>query len=212
MDPSSTVEGDDDETARMKAVETMYNKEMETLNKLRRVLAKKNQEIASLRRRIDEVPTRAELLQFQHRFVELYELSSEKHIETKKFFELYNSINQSYEFMTTEVKLLNNIIESFPTAVLKGGPSARQEFLTKLESILDGVAQNKKHVEGEIENVTQMKDSLNKKYMAAVDAQRLYVKLKKEFKEESIKNEKLSEMKEEIEKRAADQESTQEEQ
>lgn len=208
LDPSSSsssTDVDDEETRRMKAIEAMYNKEFETLNKLRRVLAKKNQELASLRRRIDEVPTRAELLQFQHRFVELYELSSEKHIETKKFYELYNSINSSYEFMQTEVKLLNNIIESFPSAVLKGSLASRSDFLTKFEGILSGVSQNKVHVEKEIENVNMIKENLNQKYMAAVDQQRLYVKLKKEFREESMKNEKLTEMKEELEQKQQQQ-------
>ena len=34
--------------------------------------AKKNREISSLQRRIDEVPSRSELSQYQRRFVELY--------------------------------------------------------------------------------------------------------------------------------------------
>ena len=34
--------------------------------------ARKNREISSLQRRIDEVPSRAELSQYQRRFVELY--------------------------------------------------------------------------------------------------------------------------------------------
>lgn len=34
--------------------------------------ARKNREISSLQRKIDEVPSRAELTQYQRRFVELY--------------------------------------------------------------------------------------------------------------------------------------------
>ena len=34
--------------------------------------ARKNREIALLQRKIDEVPSRTELSQYQHRFIELY--------------------------------------------------------------------------------------------------------------------------------------------
>lgn len=34
--------------------------------------ARKNREIAGLQRKVDEVPSRAELTQYQRRFVELY--------------------------------------------------------------------------------------------------------------------------------------------
>ena len=40
----------------------------------KQVLARKNQEIAKLTRAIDDIPTRAELLQYERRFVELFEL------------------------------------------------------------------------------------------------------------------------------------------
>ena len=45
----------------------------EKLAKIRLLLAAKNRQVASLTRKIDEVPTRAELTQYQKRFVELYE-------------------------------------------------------------------------------------------------------------------------------------------
>lgn len=38
------------------------------------VLAKKNQDIAAVLRQIDDIPTRAELIQYERRFVELYSL------------------------------------------------------------------------------------------------------------------------------------------
>ena len=195
LDPSAAAaaatEGaapEDEETARMRAVERMHAAELENLNKIRRVLARKNQEIAGLNRRIDEVPTRAELLQYERRFVELYELSSEKHVETKKFYELYNSLNASYDFMTTEVKLLNSVIEGFPGAVLKGSPAARAEFITKFEAILAGVASNKAHVAAESAEVATRKDLLVAKYNTLLDKQRHYFKVVKEFQDECVRN------------------------
>ena len=194
LDPAADADGstpEDEETARMRAVEKMHASELENLNKIRRVLARKNQEIATLNRRIDEVPTRAELLQYERRFVELYELSSEKHIETKKFFEMYNALQASAEFMSTEVKLLNSIIEGFPSAVSKGNAASRQEFLAKFEKILEGVAANKAHVSSEAAAVSARKDLLVEKYNALLEKQRHYFKIVKEFQEACYANETM---------------------
>lgn len=193
LDPSSSTatSGDDEEVARLKAVETMYTSEMDQLQRLRRVLARKNQEVAHLSRKIDEVPTRAELLQYERRFVELYELSAEKHSETKKFYDMYNATNQCYEFMQTEVKLLNSIIEGYPAAVIKGSPASRADFLNKLEQILQGVAANKEHVAKEQTAAEAQKEALQLKLNALLDKQRAYFKAVKLFQEECFKNEQL---------------------
>ncbi|XP_021551472.1 coiled-coil domain-containing protein 93 isoform X4 [Neomonachus schauinslandi] len=53
-----------------------YNMEKEKLYKIRLLQARRNREIAILHRKIDEVPSRAELIQYQKRFIELYRQSS----------------------------------------------------------------------------------------------------------------------------------------
>ena len=53
-------------------VETQWKEDNKKLAKIRLLLAAKNRQVASLTRKIDEVPTRAELTQYQKRFVELY--------------------------------------------------------------------------------------------------------------------------------------------
>ena len=58
-------------------VEKQWIEDSEKLAKIRLLLAAKNRQVASLTRKIDEVPTRAELTQYQKRFVELYEQVSE---------------------------------------------------------------------------------------------------------------------------------------
>ncbi|KAG8534638.1 hypothetical protein GDO81_018953, partial [Engystomops pustulosus] len=52
--------------------EQQYRAEREKLQKIRLLLARRNREIAILQRKIDEVPSRAELTQYQKRFIELY--------------------------------------------------------------------------------------------------------------------------------------------
>ncbi|XP_073490681.1 coiled-coil domain-containing protein 93-like, partial [Aquarana catesbeiana] len=52
--------------------EQQLKAEQEKLQKIRLLLARRNREIAILQRKIDEVPSRAELTQYQKRFIELY--------------------------------------------------------------------------------------------------------------------------------------------
>lgn len=60
--PSENAIGDSEE----------FKAEMEKLRELRLHIAKKNRSIVSIQRKLDEVPSRAELAQYQRRFLELY--------------------------------------------------------------------------------------------------------------------------------------------
>jgi predicted nucleic acid-binding Zn-ribbon protein len=55
-------------------------------------LAAVNKRHAELSRKYDAVPLRAELVQYQRRFVELYDEIAAKHRETKQYYTLYNSL------------------------------------------------------------------------------------------------------------------------
>lgn len=47
-------------------------KHLDTIKELRLQVAKKNRSIAALQRQLDDIPSRAELAQYQRRFLELY--------------------------------------------------------------------------------------------------------------------------------------------
>jgi hypothetical protein len=51
---------------------TQFEEEQQRVQKLRLLLAKRTRSIAALQRQLDEVPGRAELAQYQRRFLELY--------------------------------------------------------------------------------------------------------------------------------------------
>lgn len=68
--------------------------------------ARKNREIALLQRKIDEVPSRAELSQYQRRFVELYNQVSSTHRETKQFYTLYNTLDDAKRYISKEVSIV----------------------------------------------------------------------------------------------------------
>lgn len=122
-------------------------KEKERLHLIRMQLAKKNRAIVSIERKLDNIPDRTELAQYQRRFVELYsqgklidaiDLSiitmifiefryirksnlktfifisvSAKHRETKQYFTLYNTLNDTKQYLTKELSLLNSIYENY---------------------------------------------------------------------------------------------------
>ncbi|KFP66325.1 Coiled-coil domain-containing protein 93, partial [Cariama cristata] len=84
-------------------IEQQYKTEKDKLQKIRLLLARRNREIAILQRKIDEVPSRAELTQYQKRFIELYSQVSATHKETKQFFTLYNTLDDKKVYLEKEV-------------------------------------------------------------------------------------------------------------
>ncbi|ELK25698.1 Coiled-coil domain-containing protein 93 [Myotis davidii] len=87
-----------------------YNMEKEKLYKIRLLQARRNREIAILHRKIDEVPSRAELIQYQKRFIELYRQISAVHKETKQFFTLYNTLDDKKVYLEKESSALDCVI------------------------------------------------------------------------------------------------------
>ena len=71
--------------------------------------ARKNREISALQRKIDEVPSRAELSQYQRRFVELYNQSTYQH--TLPTYTLQRT--PDFTIPLTEVERRANIIYNF---------------------------------------------------------------------------------------------------
>ena len=64
---------DSEESERIAKIEAMFKTDKKKYDKVRKVLASRNQDIARIRRKMDGFPSRAELLQYEKRFVELYE-------------------------------------------------------------------------------------------------------------------------------------------
>ncbi|XP_015357195.1 coiled-coil domain-containing protein 93 isoform X4 [Marmota marmota marmota] len=166
-----------------------YNMEKEKLYKIRLLQARRNREIAILHRKIDEVPSRAELIQYQKRFIELYRQISAVHKETKQFFTLYNTLDDKKVYLEKEISLLNSIHENFSQAM--AFPAARDQFLRQMEQIVEGIKQSRMKMEKKKQENKMRRDQLNDQYLELLEKQRLYFKTVKEFKEEGRKNEML---------------------
>ncbi|CAN2389061.1 Coiled-coil domain-containing protein 93 [Pristimantis euphronides] len=178
-----------EEKERSSLFEQQHKAEREKLQKIRLLLARRNREIAILQRKIDEVPSRAELTQYQKRFIELYGQVSATHKETKQFFTLYNTLDDKKLYLEKEVNLLNSIHDNFQQAMASFG--TREQFLRQMEQIVDGIRQNRNKMEKKKQENKMRRDQLNDEYLEMLEKQRLYFKTVKEFKEECRKNEVL---------------------
>ncbi|XP_030642005.1 coiled-coil domain-containing protein 93 [Chanos chanos] len=179
----------DDQKERRQLIERQYTTDREKLQKIRLLMARRNREIAILQRKIDEVPSRAELTQYQKRFIELYSQVSATHKETKQFFTLYNTLDDKKVYLEKEVNLLNSIHDNFQQAMASSG--AKEQFLRQMEQIVEGIKQNRIKMEKKKQENKMRRDQLNDEYLELLDKQRLYFKTVKEFKEECRKNEML---------------------
>ncbi|XP_068741616.1 coiled-coil domain-containing protein 93-like isoform X1 [Montipora capricornis] len=184
---SQGSEDDNEEKERSELISKQYEADKAKLAKIRLLLARKNREISLLQRKIDEVPSRAELTQYQRRFLELYNHVAGTHKETKQFFTLYNTLDDTKLYLGKEVNLLNSIHDNFEQAM--SSPSNKEQFLKQLESIVKGIVDNKDRIEKKKVAEKQKRDTLNQQYLEIVEQERLYYKTVKDFTEECHKNE-----------------------
>eukprot|EP00003_Mantamonas_plastica_P005567 TRINITY_DN1448_c0_g2_i3.p1 TRINITY_DN1448_c0_g2~~TRINITY_DN1448_c0_g2_i3.p1 ORF type:complete len:554 (+),score=244.01 TRINITY_DN1448_c0_g2_i3:2770-4431(+) len=184
-------EGDEDEDdERWAKVKETYEKESTKLRKAKQLLNKKNRDIARIQRKIDEIPSRAELIQYEKRFLELFEQVTATLSETKKYYSSYNTLEDSKTYISKELSLLSSINDNVREISSKTG---REKFGEQIEGINDGVSNSLLKVKEKESGQILQKESLNEEYLALLDQQRRYFKAVKDFKEECSKNELLLE-------------------
>ena len=86
---------------------------MDKLNKITGFLAEVCRDVARCQRRLDDVPSRSEVTQYQRRFVELYDQIASKHVEAKNFYIFYNQLDDTRLQLEREYKLLTSVLDSF---------------------------------------------------------------------------------------------------
>uniref|UniRef100_A0A8C6MJF3 Coiled-coil domain-containing protein 93 n=1 Tax=Nothobranchius furzeri TaxID=105023 RepID=A0A8C6MJF3_NOTFU len=126
--------------------------------------ARRNREIAILQRKIDEVPSRAELTQYQKRFIELYSQGGWVCV-----------------CVCVRVTLLNSIHDNFQQAM--SSAAAKEQFLRQMEQIVEGIKQSRIKMEKKKQENKMRRDQLNDEYLELLDERRLYFKTVKDFKE-----------------------------
>lgn len=187
---SVVSEGNNAEAERLKVINDQFENDTEKMRKIRLLQAKRNREIASLQWKIDDVPTRAELKQYQCRFIELYNQVASTHKETKQFYTLYNTLDDTKLYLEKEVGYLNSIHDGFEQAS-QSSETSKEEFLRQLEKIIQGVKTTEEKLQKKLTQEKDKRYNCNETHMELVDKQRAYFKTVREFQEECKKAEIL---------------------
>ncbi|XP_024890343.1 coiled-coil domain-containing protein 93 [Temnothorax curvispinosus] len=166
-----------------------YEEQKEAITRVRLQLAKKNRIIASITRQLDDVPGRSELTQYQRRFMELYNQVSAKHKETKQYYTLYNTLDDTKLYISKELSLLNSIQDNYNEAM--ASTSGKEQFLKQFETIVAGVKRNKAMVEKRCTDEKGRRDTLSRQLVTLVEQQRKYVAAVRQLTIECRKNEAL---------------------
>ncbi len=168
---------------------TAYDKDVERMAAMKSALAKRARLIVLVERKIDEIPSRIELQQYQRQFVELVDQVGNKFVETRRYFNAYNTLESTKSFLQKEVSILNSIYDNYKTAM--NSRSSRDVFMNSLAEILKSVTQSLEKAETKLNNEKDSKTKISDKFSALVDRERTFYKLTKEFQEECKKNETL---------------------
>ncbi|RMZ98891.1 coiled-coil domain-containing 93 [Brachionus plicatilis] len=176
-----------EEKEKIDKINEQYETAKAKLQTLRLKVARKNREISTLKRKLDEIPSKSELTQYQKRFIELYNQLSTGYVQTKQFYILYNVLEDKKFHINKVITLYNSIYDQFKQAM--SSPSNRDQFVKQLDAILEGVKNNVIKVENKKIKAKSDLDALNDQYIDLIEKKRLYFKTIKDFQEECKKNE-----------------------
>lgn len=145
-------------------------------------LAKLNREVLLLNAAIDDVPSQVELVQYERRFLELYDQVADKHKETKQFYTFYNTLCDVKLYVSKELSLLNSILDNYHEAM--SAPKKREQFMEQLESIVEWVKQTVRKTETKYLEEKDKRDKLSKDYNILLEINREYMTTLKRLAEE----------------------------
>ena len=138
---------------------------------------------------MEVVPSRGELLQYERRFIELYDLVSSKIEEFRKYFAQYNTLEQTLSFVTKEISLLKSIQEGYVKA--SQNSAAKESLRDSVANILKNLSQSKDKLASELDVEVKKVNALIDTKSKLLEQQREYARIVKEFQDMCQLNEKL---------------------
>lgn len=183
------MHSDKDEESFLTSLDLSLSDSIERLYSAKRELASKLREIVSVKRQIDDVPSQAELIQYERRFAELNVDIQGKLRQTRKYYATFNALMEIKELMLKETSLLNSISSQFQDAI--SSPAGRMKLIDSMEAILKGTQQKLDKVQRALLAEQKVCDDLREKYAVAISEQRRCSSLLKAFQEECTKNDVL---------------------
>lgn len=174
---------------RIDLINETFDVDTQKLEKVRALWAKKGRSLALVERKLDDVPSRAELAQYQRMFVELYEQVATKLVETRRYYTTYNRLDDTRLCFDQEVKYLESIVEGYERAVKT--KASREKLLESLRTIVEQIQVNTDKKAAELAKEKAKYTELNDRLHAALEKERAFFTATRDFQEECRKNEQL---------------------
>lgn len=166
-------------------IKNRYDELKRNLQNLKKRDSKIKRLIAHLKRKIDAIPSRTELQQYQQQFLELYDLVARRLTETRTYFATYNTLDTQLEYLSKEVKILESIEQQYKQAVRS--KAGREAFQTQINQLLTSVSGSLGQTTQKHDQEKERYDELNGRYLDLANKERQYFKAVKELQIEAEK-------------------------
>ncbi|KAG6623900.1 uncharacterized protein IUM83_02189 [Phytophthora cinnamomi] len=161
----------DEEALRLNEIEQMHAQMAQKHKDMKLAAAKQTRALHLKMKQIDEIPTRIELVQYEKRFVELYDEVALTLDETRKYYCVYNTLKTTHEFLEKEISLINSINENFDIAM--GSKTATQAFFVQIENIIQNVQGTVSKQQLARDDHQNSVETLDSKYQLLLEQERL---------------------------------------
>jgi hypothetical protein len=111
-----------------------------------------------IERRLDAMPSSAELQQYQRQFVELYEQIAAREVETRRYINTYNTLEDARTFADKEVSIYNSILENYKLAM--STKSNRADLVKSMQGIVAMLNENLAKVTARLDTESATKNTL----------------------------------------------------
>ena len=179
-----------EEAARLEAVAEAHAAYSARLAAGRAALSQRTLAVSLLRRRLDELPGRPELAQYEARFVELAATVGEKLGETRRWFAAHNAAAEAHRVLQAELTLLNRLRLQYD-AVRGAADETRAAFVASLAAAQAGVSDNLRRQEEKRSRELALLADAQEAHAAALQQNRTYFAALKTFQEECAIGEEL---------------------
>ncbi|OQR81463.1 hypothetical protein THRCLA_11709 [Thraustotheca clavata] len=158
-------------------------------DQLKQELAVEVRGVLSTLRLIDDIPCKIELIQYEKRFMELYDEVALTLEETRKYFSFYNTLETTHEYLEKEVALIDSINANFEIALSSN--AATDVFFNQMQQVIANIQTNVFKQQSLCQSKQLDIDTLDSKYQLLLEKQQEYVAAIRDFQKECEKNEKL---------------------
>ena len=180
---------DEDERAQIEDVAATHARERAKFEDERASLGKRARAVALLSRKLEDIPTRAELIQYERRFDELFDTVQAKLKETRKYFAAYNVLADTKKYLLKEISLLDSVHHQVRPALET--VNGKASLVTALASIQSGVEANVRLVEEKLAVERDAVDAAARAHDDAVRARHHHVALVKRLRDAAAKESEL---------------------